>query len=150
MICIQKLLAICLALGLPATSTAEVMSPAKYRELSSSEVKTVVRTLLSTPLAPVTGDAQCRDGPNDKGPMTIARGIASQLIEGANQDKPVYVLVRCFSRDDWPPLSQGQEHCELAFQKDLNRDTVGYGLNFVMDWRAGKVVPDSVDCYGYD
>lgn len=143
-----QLSAFFIALGLLTTSVAGAAS-ANYRKLPSKDVMAVIQALLATPSAPLGADEQCQNGPNKSGRMTISEGLARQLIYAANEGKRVFVNVGCATRPK-DPLPSGQEYCELSFQEDLKPETVGYGLIFVMDWRSGKVVPDTVDCYGYD
>ena len=116
------------------------------RELSDGETRVAIETLLKEPANGLSDDPSCKTDLNAPGGMSIAQGLAVALVRAATDRIPVNIRAECFVRRGYP-LSDGEEYCRLAVRDPARPRGAGYGLVFVMNWKAMRVRPRSVECY---
>lgn len=116
------------------------------RTLTERETRLAIEALLREPGAALSEDPSCKADLNRPGMMSIAQGLAVALVRAATDSEAVNVTADCFVRNGYP-LAAGQEYCRLALTPANRPRSSGYGLVFVMDWSAERVMPRSVECY---
>jgi hypothetical protein len=116
------------------------------RTLTEREQKLAIEALLREPGAALSEDPSCKSDLNQPGAMSIAQGLSVALVRAATDGEAVNVTADCFVRKGYP-LAAGQEYCRLAFTPAGKPRASGYGLVFLMDWNAVRVMPGSVECY---
>ncbi len=115
------------------------------RALSDPETRTAIEALLRDAGSKLSEDPSCKADLNAPGSMSIGEGLAVALVRAATDREPVQVVADCFVRRGYP-LDAGEEYCRLALTKP-QRPAFGYGLVFVMNWKAKRVRPGSVECF---
>jgi hypothetical protein len=116
------------------------------RTLTERETRLAIEALLREPGAALSEDPSCKADLNRPGAMSIAQGLAVALVRAATDGEAVSVSADCFVRKGYP-LAAGQEYCRLALTPASRPRSSGYGLVFLMDWNAARVMPGSVECY---
>jgi|GraSoiStandDraft_4_1057263.scaffolds.fasta_scaffold756792_2 hypothetical protein len=136
-------LAIVAALWMTSSATAQVDT---RRQLSAQETRVAIETLLGEAASDLSEDPSCKADLSSPGRMSVAQGLAMALVRAATDRRAVNINAECFVRRDYP-LSDGEEYCRLSLRDAAQQRGAGYGLVFVMNWKATRIRRGSIECY---